>query len=61
MTGCERFILGARKWRMDSRMLKRDPIGVLGSTRSSTYPKGYASGLVSPVALLEPLLNILPR
>jgi hypothetical protein len=32
-------------------MLKKAPNFVLGSTRSSTYPKGYASGLVSDCGL----------
>ena len=42
-------------------MLKRASSFVLGSTRSSTYPRGYASGLLSPAALLEARLNILQR
>ena len=32
---------------------------VLGSTESSTYPQGYASGSLSPRALLEAILTIL--
>jgi hypothetical protein len=34
-------------------MLKRAPNFVLGSAISSTYPRGYASGIASPVALLD--------
>jgi hypothetical protein len=37
-------------------MLKMAPSGVLGSSKSSTYPRGYASGFNSPAALI---LNIL--
>ena len=31
---------------------------VLGSLESSTYPRGYASGSLSPRALLEAILTI---
>jgi hypothetical protein len=34
-------------------MLKMASSGVLGSSKSSTYPGGYASGFDSPAALLE--------
>ena len=34
-------------------MLKLPFNCVLGSTKSSTYPRGYASGFVSPAALLK--------
>jgi len=33
-------------------MLKQASSGVLGSEKSSTYLKGYASGFSSPAALL---------
>ncbi|HET7058031.1 MAG TPA: hypothetical protein VFI05_04820, partial [Nitrospiraceae bacterium] len=39
------------KW--DSAMLKTVPSFVLNSTKSSTYPRGYASGFVSSAALLD--------
>ena len=35
------------------RMLKTVPNFVLGSSKSSTYPRGYASGFDSPRALLD--------
>ncbi|MGH7147906.1 MAG: pectinesterase family protein, partial [Nitrospiraceae bacterium] len=35
-----------------SRMLKMSASFVLGSSKSSTYPRGYASGFDSPAALL---------
>ncbi|SPP66564.1 hypothetical protein NITLEN_70154 [Nitrospira lenta] len=35
------------------RMLKTASSFVLGSSKSSTYPRGYASGFDSPAALLE--------
>jgi hypothetical protein len=38
-------------------MLKKVPNFVLGSTKSSTYRKGYASGFVSPAALLDDLFE----
>ena len=38
-------------------MLKQAPNSVLGSKRSSTYPRGYASGLFEPAALLEDLFE----
>jgi hypothetical protein len=31
--------------------------GVLGSSKSSTYPRGYASGFDSPAALLDSLFE----
>jgi hypothetical protein len=34
-------------------MLKTASNYVLGSSKSSTYPRGYASGFDSPAALLE--------
>jgi hypothetical protein len=34
-------------------MLKTASSVVLGSSKSSTYPRGYASGFDSPAALLE--------
>jgi len=34
-------------------MLKKSASGVLGSSKSSTYPRGYASGFDSPAALLD--------
>jgi hypothetical protein len=34
-------------------MLKTASSFVLGSSKSSTYPRGYASGFDSPVAMLE--------
>jgi hypothetical protein len=44
---------GHRKEDVYSRMLKKAPSGVLGSKKSSTYPRGYACGFSSPVALLD--------
>jgi hypothetical protein len=40
-------------------MLKKPASGVLGSSKSSTYPRGYASGFGSPAALLTAFLSIL--
>jgi hypothetical protein len=60
MIGYGKYIWAGKKWPI-SRMLKMAPSVVLGSTRSSTYPRGYASGLLSPAALLEAILNILQR
>jgi len=34
-------------------MLKKAASFVLGSSKSSTYPRGYASGFDSPAALLD--------
>jgi len=34
-------------------MLKTPASGVLSSSKSSTYPRGYASGFDSPAALLD--------
>jgi len=34
-------------------MLKKSASGVLSSSKSSTYPRGYASGFDSPAALLD--------
>ncbi len=39
---------------MSFRTLKKSASGVLGSSKSSTYPRGYASGFDSPAALLGP-------
>ncbi len=39
------------------RMLKQAPNFVLGSKKSSTYPRGYASGFFSPAALLSDLFE----
>src|SRR5262249_6603807 len=36
-----------------NRMLKKSASGVLSSSKSSTYPRGYASGFDSPAALLD--------
>ena len=38
-------------------MLKKSASGVLGSSKSSTYPRGYASGFDSPAALLNSLFE----
>jgi hypothetical protein len=38
-------------------MLKKPASGVLGSSKSSTYPRGYASGFDSPPALLDGLFE----
>jgi hypothetical protein len=38
-------------------MLKKPASGVLGSSKSSTYPRGYASGFDSPAALLVGLFE----
>ena len=40
-------------------MLKKAGSFVLGSSKSSTYPWGYASGFDSPAALLSVFLSIL--
>ena len=40
-----------------SRLLKKAPNFVLGSPKSSTYPRGYASGFDSPAALLDGLFE----
>ena len=40
-------------------MLKKPASFVLGSLKSSTYPRGYASGFNSPAALLTAFLSIL--
>lgn len=40
-------------------MLKQVSSFVLGSTKSSTYPKGYACGFVFLAASLETFLSIL--
>jgi hypothetical protein len=39
------------------RMLKQAPNFVLGSKKSSTYPRGYASGCFSPAALFGDLFE----
>src|SRR6185503_2306340 len=39
-------------------MLKKPASGVLGSSKSSTYPRGYASGFDSPAALLDSLFEL---
>jgi hypothetical protein len=38
-------------------MLKKTASFVLGSSKSSTYPTGYASGFDSPAALLNGLFE----
>jgi len=38
-------------------MLKQAHSGVLGSKKSSTYPRGYACGFSSPAALLVNLFE----
>jgi len=38
-------------------MLKKSASFVLGSSKSSTYPRGYASGFNSPAALLDGLFE----
>ena len=38
-------------------MLKKSASVVLGSSKSSTYPRGYASGFDSPAALLDGLFE----
>ena len=38
-------------------MLKKSASFVLGSSKSSTYPRGYASGFDSPAALLDSLFE----
>jgi len=38
-------------------MLKKSASGVLSSSKSSTYPRGYASGFDSPAALLDGLFE----
>ena len=38
-------------------MLKKSVSFVLGSSKSSTYPRGYASGFDSPAALLNELFE----
>jgi hypothetical protein len=40
-----------------SGMLKKSASGVLSSSKSSTYPRGYASGFDSPAALLDSLFE----
>jgi hypothetical protein len=40
-----------------SRMLKKSASFVLSSSKSSTYPRGYASGFDSPAALLDGLFE----
>jgi hypothetical protein len=39
------------------RMLKKSASFVLGSSKSSTYPRGYASGFDLPAALLDGLFE----
>jgi len=43
----------ARATSPSSRLLKKVPNFVLGSSQSSTYPRGYASGCDSPAASLD--------
>ena len=38
-------------------MLKKAASGVLDSSKSSTYPRGYVSGFDSPAALLDSLFE----
>jgi hypothetical protein len=45
--------------RASSRMLKTTSRIVLGSPTSSTYPRGYASGVSLPAALRDAVLSIL--
>ena len=40
-----------------NRILKKSASGVLGSSKSSSYPRGYASGFESPAALLDGLFE----
>lgn len=40
-----------------SRMVKKPASFVLGLSKSSTYPEGYASGFNSPAALLDGLFD----
>jgi len=42
---------------VSSRMLKKSASFVLGSSKASTYPRGYASGFDSPAALLNGLFE----
>jgi len=42
---------------MLGRMLKKCPNNVLGSLKSSTYSRGYASGFDLPPALLDQLFE----
>jgi len=52
------MLTGYRQNRLaDSRMLKKPASFVLGSSKSSTYPRGYASGFDSPAASLEGLFE----
>ena len=44
---------------MCSRLLKKSASIVLASLRSSTYPRGYASGPSLAAALLDGILNSL--
>ncbi len=43
--------------KLTNRMLKKSASIVLGSSKSSTYPRGYASGFDSPAALLNGLFE----
>jgi hypothetical protein len=43
------------------RLLKMTPNFVLSSSKSSTYPRGYASGFNSPAASLDGLFEQPPR
>ena len=47
----------ARATSPSSRLLKKVPNFVLGSSQSSTYPRGYASGCDSPAASLDDLFE----
>jgi hypothetical protein len=47
----------AKMRRTSGRMLKKSASFVLGSSKSSTYPRGYASGFDSPAALLDKLFE----
>jgi hypothetical protein len=40
-----------------NRMLKKASNCVLGSEKSSTYPRGYVSGFFSPAAFLADLFE----
>ena len=56
MSECGRYIWAAKKSPI-SKMLKKPASGVLGSSKSSTYPSGYPSGFDSPAALLDGLFE----
>ena len=49
--------IGKRLGSQPNRLLKKFASFVLGSSKSSTSPRGYASGFDSPVALLDGLFE----